>query len=122
MAKTKPLQDIAAQTDNVMKLLIDLGGKLGYTDRLGRKLLYIRLQQSHYETRDKIITEMDKLDQTISKLEERIKSWDGSPKLRDIFKKKADLAKAREAAKQKLVLVKADAKAVHDSFSEVQNS
>ena len=59
-----------------------------------------------------IKTDLDKLDQTISKLEARIKTWDGSTKLRDIFKKKAPLAKARQDTIDKVRAIKKDAEEI----------
>lgn len=110
MAKTKLLNDIAVQTDVVSKLLIDFGGKLSSA---------AKLEDSHWKSLSTIKTELDKLNQTIGKLTVRINSWNGSTKLRDIFKKKADLAKARDSARVQAEKIKAEAKGLQDSFNDV---
>jgi hypothetical protein len=110
MAKTKLLNDIAVQTDVVSKLLLELGGKLASA---------AKLEDAHWKSLTQIKTELDKLNQTTSKLNARISSWNGSTKLRDIFKNKADLAKARDAARQQAEKIKVEAKGLQDSFNDV---
>lgn len=110
MAKTKLLNDIATQTEVVSKLMLDLGGKLTTASKL---------EDAHWKSLTQIKTELDKLNQTISKLNARISSWNGSTKLRDIFKNKVELAKARDSARQQAEKIKVEAKSLNDSFNDI---
>lgn len=110
MAKTKLLNDIAIQTEVVSKLMLDLGGKLTTA---------AALEDGHWKALTQIKTELDKLNQTISKLNARIASWNGSTKLRDIFKNKVELAKARDNARQQAEKIKLEAKGLNESFNDI---
>ena len=109
MAKTKLLADIGTQSGVVGGLVIKLATQLESA---------AALTDAHWTLLSDIKTEMDKLDQTVGKMEARIKSWDGSTKLRDAFKNKAQLAAKREDAKKKFEALKKDVHGFHDSYNE----
>lgn len=110
MAKTKLLAEIGTQSDAINTKITALVSKLAGASAL---------DNSHWDAFTAIKTDLDKLDLTISKLEQRMKSWDGSTKLRDIFKKKAVLAKARQDALDKAKVIRADAAFIHETVDNV---
>ena len=110
MAKTKLLNDIALQTDIVSKMMLRLPNKLATADAL---------EEAHWKGLSDLKTEIDKLGVTISKLNARIKEWDGSTKLRDVFKNKAKLAQARENAKKQPEVIKQNKAGIDSDFNGI---
>ena len=110
MAKTKLLNDIALQTDIVSKMMLSLSNKLATADAL---------EEAHWKGLSDLKTEIDKLGVTISKLNARIKEWDGSTKLRDVFKNKAKLAQARENARKQAEVIKQNKAGIDSDFNGI---
>jgi len=108
MAKTKLLAEIESQAGEVGKLFLSLGSKLESANAL---------TDEHWKLLSDSKTAVDKLNQTVSKMKAKIKSWDGSVKLKNIFKNKAKLAEARKTAEVKFGILEKDVAQINSDFS-----
>jgi hypothetical protein len=109
MAKTKLLAAITVQAAAVDKSLTALTNKLDGAPKL---------IPEHWTLLSNAKTEIDKLDQTISKMKANIAGWDGSTKFKNIFKNKAKLAEKRQVAINKFTDLQHDASRLHTDFDD----
>jgi hypothetical protein len=91
MAKTKLMAEIKSQSTELDKFL---GGFVNKPESANS------LTGEPWKLLSDSKTAVDKLNQTVSKTKAKIKSWDGSPAVKNIFKNKAKLAEARKTADQ----------------------
>ncbi len=110
MAKTKLLAEIKSQASDMDRLVNNLMGKLGDADHI---------TDEHWKLVSDAKTAMDKLNQTVSKMRMKISSWDGSVKLKNIFKNKAKLEEARKTAKLKFASLEKDVSMYNTQFNDV---
>ena len=110
MAKTKLLAEIKTQSTDLDRLLSGFVNKLDSANSL---------TDEHWKLLSDSKTAVDKLNQTVSKMKAKIKSWDGSPKLKNIFKNKAKLAEARKTAESKFLVLEKDVTQINSDFNTI---
>ena len=110
MAKTKLLAEIKSQSVELEKFLNGFVNKLDSANAL---------TDEHWKMLSDSKTALDKLNQTVSKMKAKIKSWDGSVKLKNIFKNKAKLAEARKTAISKFGVLEKDVAQLNSDFNTI---